>query len=50
MCGAKEGRRTEFSEKKTEQNIRNFQKTKGLPADGIVGKKTWSALLQSREK
>lgn len=35
---------------KTEQNIRNFQKTKGLPADGIVGKKTWSALLQSREK
>ena len=35
---------------KTEQNIRHFQKTKGLSADGIVGKKTWSALLQSREK
>ena len=35
---------------KTEQNIRNFQKTKGLSADGIVGEKTWSALLQSREK
>ena len=35
---------------KTEQNIRNFQKTRGLPADGIVGEKTWSALLQSREK
>ena len=27
-----------------------FQKTKGLSADGIVGKKTWSALLQSRGK
>lgn len=35
---------------KTEQNIRHFQKTKGLSADGIVGKKTWSALLQSRGK
>ena len=35
---------------KTEQNIRNFQKTKGLSEDGIVGEKTWSALLQSREK
>ncbi len=34
---------------KTEQNIRHFQKTKGLSADGVVGKKTWSALLQSRE-
>ena len=35
---------------KTEQNIRHFQKTKGLSADGVVGKKTWSALLQSRGK
>lgn len=35
---------------KTEQNIRHFQKNKGLSADGIVGKKTWSALLQSRGK
>jgi len=35
---------------KTEQNIRNFQKIKGMSADGIVGEKTWSALLQSREK
>ena len=33
---------------KTEQNIRNLQKSKGLTVDGIVGKKTWDALLQSR--
>ena len=47
----REGEQTDgiFGEK-TEQNIRNFQKTKGLSADGIVGEKTWSALLQSREK
>ena len=30
---------------KTQKGIKAFQKAKGLPANGIVDKKTWKALL-----
>lgn len=31
--------------KKTEQAVKQFQKSRKLTVDGIVGPKTWSALL-----
>lgn len=33
----------------TEKAVKTFQKDKGLEADGVVGKKTWTKLLEVDE-
>ena len=40
-CGSADGK----NGPKTQKGIKAFQKAKGLPANGIVDKKTWKALL-----
>lgn len=43
-AGYFKGNPTGFYGKRTRASVRNFQKAKGLPVDGIVGPGTWSKL------
>lgn len=43
-AGYFKGSPTGFYGRRTKAAVRNFQKSKGLPVDGVVGSKTWKSL------